>query len=173
MTLLFEVEAKSNGARAGMLQTGHGEVQTPVFMPVGTMAAVRAMTPRQLTDAFLTESFCRDHKLFAFDYDDKSNEYKLTSRDFKQIKERLLFQLTNFGQPFISVVNGNYENRGEILLKHNHEGTDLRHDYMRDTLANIHGMWTRPVVMRTEIDGTGMLIRFDGQTYHETEVEND
>ena len=37
-------------ARAGLLQVPHGEVQTPVFMPVGTQGAVKAMTSRALED---------------------------------------------------------------------------------------------------------------------------
>ncbi len=37
-------------ARAGTLRLPHGDVQTPVFMPVGTQAAVKALTPRELDD---------------------------------------------------------------------------------------------------------------------------
>jgi queuine tRNA-ribosyltransferase len=44
----FAVEATDRGARAGRLETPHGRVETPVFMPVGTQAAVRALTPEQL-----------------------------------------------------------------------------------------------------------------------------
>ncbi|MCZ6568827.1 MAG: tRNA guanosine(34) transglycosylase Tgt [Deltaproteobacteria bacterium] len=46
----FALEAKDRetAARAGRLSTPHGEVPTPVFMPVGTHAAVRALTPEQL-----------------------------------------------------------------------------------------------------------------------------
>ena len=46
----FALEAtdRGTGARAGRLFTAHGEVETPVFMPVGTHAAVRAMTPDQV-----------------------------------------------------------------------------------------------------------------------------
>jgi queuine tRNA-ribosyltransferase len=39
---------RSSAARAGRLHTAHGQVATPVFMPVGTQAAVRAMTPEQV-----------------------------------------------------------------------------------------------------------------------------
>ncbi len=41
----FEVEATDGRARAGCLRTAHGVVETPVFMPVGTAATVKAMTP--------------------------------------------------------------------------------------------------------------------------------
>ena len=47
----FTVEATCGRARAGRLQTPHGEVETPAFMPVGTAGAVKAMTVRDLRDA--------------------------------------------------------------------------------------------------------------------------
>ena len=43
MSLQFNVEATSGSARAGRLLTPHGEVETPVFMPVGTLASVKGV----------------------------------------------------------------------------------------------------------------------------------
>jgi len=37
-------------ARAGLLETAHGSVETPVFMPVGTQATVKTLSPRDLTE---------------------------------------------------------------------------------------------------------------------------
>ena len=47
----FEIlkEDRHTGARLGRLWTAHGPVETPVFMPVGTQAAVKALEPRDLT----------------------------------------------------------------------------------------------------------------------------
>jgi queuine tRNA-ribosyltransferase len=42
--LSFSLQARNGAARAGTLHTAHGEVQTPVFMPVGTAGTVKAMT---------------------------------------------------------------------------------------------------------------------------------
>jgi queuine tRNA-ribosyltransferase len=46
----FELQAvcPDTGARAGILHTAHGDVETPVFMPVGTQAAVKGVLPRDL-----------------------------------------------------------------------------------------------------------------------------
>jgi queuine tRNA-ribosyltransferase len=48
----FEVVAQCpvTGARAGLLHTSHGVVETPVFMPVGTQGAVKGLSPRDLAD---------------------------------------------------------------------------------------------------------------------------
>jgi queuine tRNA-ribosyltransferase len=52
MGLKFTVVAKDEGtrARAGILHTPHGDVETPIFMPVGTAGAVKAMTQDQLEE---------------------------------------------------------------------------------------------------------------------------
>src|SRR5688572_23375049 len=47
----FEVSRTSGRARAGRLTTPHGVVLTPAFMPVGTAAAVKAVTARDLREA--------------------------------------------------------------------------------------------------------------------------
>jgi len=43
MSFRFEIEARDGGARAGRLVTPHGEVETPVFMPVGTAGTVKGV----------------------------------------------------------------------------------------------------------------------------------
>ena len=46
----FKIVAKSRTtqARAGILKTAHGEVETPVFMPVGTLGTVKSLSPEEL-----------------------------------------------------------------------------------------------------------------------------
>lgn len=48
MTFEFTLEAQQGMARAGMFQTPHGLIPTPVFAPVGTQATVKAVLPREL-----------------------------------------------------------------------------------------------------------------------------
>src|SRR5436309_11151041 len=46
----FELLETDGGARLGRLTTAHGTVDTPVFMPVGTQATVKGLTPAQLRE---------------------------------------------------------------------------------------------------------------------------
>ena len=41
---------KQTGARSGVIHTPHGDIETPVFMPVGTQATVKSMTPEELKE---------------------------------------------------------------------------------------------------------------------------
>lgn len=104
-------------------------------------------------DEFLTEDFAREHRLFNFDYNEVNDQYEITSREFQEIKRRLLFQLTNFGQPIIAVEDANYENRGQLYLVHQHEGIDLDIPYAQATLRNLYSLWNRPVHIETKVEG--------------------
>ncbi|MEK9971461.1 MAG: tRNA guanosine(34) transglycosylase Tgt, partial [Ferrovibrio sp.] len=50
MTLRFSVTATDGAARRGRLETAHGAIDTPAFMPVGTAATVKAMTPEAVAE---------------------------------------------------------------------------------------------------------------------------
>ncbi len=114
-------------------------------------------------DEFLTPDFCREHKLFAYHYNEERKRYEIESREFEKIKERLLFNLTNFGRPMITVVDGNYENRSELYLKHEHIGVDLKLDHAEATLRCIYKIWTRPVHLETQYRDKGLILSFDGR----------
>jgi queuine tRNA-ribosyltransferase len=50
MSINFQITSKQGKARAGILTTPHGPIETPVFMPVGTQATVKGLTPLQLEE---------------------------------------------------------------------------------------------------------------------------
>lgn len=122
-------------------------------------------------DEFLTPGFARRQKLFTFEYDEKKEAYVIDERKFRAIKRKLLFQLTNFGQPVVKVVNGNYENRGELLLRHQHEGFDLRMDWAKDTLKNLYALWGRPVHIVTIVDEEPKRLSCISGDYREEDIE--
>jgi stage V sporulation protein R len=122
-------------------------------------------------DEFLTADFAAEQKLFVYGFNEKGNRWEILDREFQKVKRKLLQQLTNFGQPIIEVVDGNFENRGELLLAHRHDGVDLRVDYAKDTLVNLQAMWRRPVAIVTRVDGKGILMRFDGRDHADRKVD--
>src|SRR5690606_4348087 len=88
-------------------------------------------------DEFLTPDFVRRHGLFTYEYDQRTGRYVISDRDFEAVKEKLLFMLTNFGQPTIDLVDANFLNRGELLLVHRYEGVPLKLDHALETLENL------------------------------------
>ncbi|MGL4554561.1 MAG: SpoVR family protein [Gemmataceae bacterium] len=118
-------------------------------------------------DTFLTPEFCVQHNLFTYAWQEQAGQYYIESREFEKIKQRLLFGLTNFGKPWIYVIDGNHRNRGELLLKHQHGGVDLKLDHAAETLRNVQALWGRPVHLSTAVDGKPTTLSFDG-TEHTT-----
>lgn len=121
-------------------------------------------------DEFLTEDFCVQNKMFVYKFNRKTQRYEIDTRDFKMIKQQLLFQLTNWGQPIIEVVDGNFENRGELLIRHRHEGVDMQPDYMEETLKNLQAIWARPVNLLTVMEQEEKLYHFDGKEFKDASV---
>ena len=118
-----------------------------------------------LIDTYLTPEFCERTKMFSFAFVEQTGQYVIESREFDKIKQRLLFSLTNFGKPWIYVKDGNFRNRGELLLWHQHNGIDLKLPYAKDVLANLQFVWSRPVHLETIVEGKPILLTFDGNEH--------
>ena len=121
-------------------------------------------------DDFLSEDFCERLKLYVYGYDSRSARYVVVSKDWRKVKEKLLFSLTNLGQPLIDVVDANYSNRGELYLKHRFEGVALDVENAKDTLKNLHRLWRRPVHLETVEEGRDRLLSFDGTEHKVTRL---
>jgi stage V sporulation protein R len=72
------------------------------------------------------------------------------------------------GRPLIDVIDANYKNRGELFLDHQYNGVELKLDYARDTLVNLHKLWRRPVHIHTVLDDNKTIISFDGDEHSVT-----
>jgi stage V sporulation protein R len=114
-------------------------------------------------DEFLTEEFAEAQKLFVYGFNQRTGRYEIVDRDYRKVKEQLLWALTNFGQPVISVVDGNHKNRGELYLVHQWGGVDLKFDDSLETLKRVYSLWRRPVHLETREGGKPRLMSFDGK----------
>ncbi len=140
---------------------------------------------------FFTEELYDKLKLFAYEYIPETGAYHITSRDFADVKKKLLFQHTNLGRPIIKVATGNYGNKGELLLLHMYNGVGLNLEEAKEVLKNTCFMWGRPVNLKTIIrrkvkdpdpmrnrihperpltsvyEEQGVLLRYDGESLRE------
>jgi len=116
-------------------------------------------------DEFLTPEFCLENKLFTWMFKEQFNRYVIDSRQFEDVKNMLLTQITNFGHPIIKVLDANFKNRGELLLQHTHEGQDLELKYAVDVLENLASVWRRPVHVATLSGKEDQLWTHDGKEF--------
>ena len=116
-------------------------------------------------DHFLTEEFCVKNKFFVYKFNQKIQKFEIDTKNFKAIKNKLLFQLTNFGQPLIQVVDSDFENKGGLLITHMFEGIELQPDYMEQTMIRLHSIWKKSVSLAAVLDKNPSLVSFDGHDF--------
>ncbi len=119
-------------------------------------------------DEFFTPDFCERQQLFTYKYNPRTGRNEIETRDFQDIKNKLLNQLSNFGSPVIEVESGNFQNRGELLLRHVHRGVDLDFGYASDTLRNLFALWKRPVNITSRQEDQNITLSFDGKDFKQT-----
>ena len=118
-------------------------------------------------DEFLTPEFCEQHQLFVSRQDAKTQRTTVSSRDFNEVKQAMLFQFTNGGRPVIEIIDANFANRGELCLIHRHVGTDLRWDWAKEVLKQLTLLWKRPVRIETRHGNRSVRLSHDGEAVTE------
>lgn len=136
--------------------TGLGEGRKKIF------EVRRIYNDITFLETFLTEEFAQAQKLFVYKFNPRTGKHEIADRNWTLVRDQLLASLTNFGQPFITVEDANYKNRGELYLSHRWDGPDLQFDHAQETLRNLHKIWRRPVHLETKEEGKGRLLSFDG-----------
>ena len=124
-------------------------------------------------DEFMTPEFIEKHKFYQYGRDPHTGQLRIISRDPQRIKQTMLYHLTNMGQPFIYVVDGNYANRGELYLAHKHNGLDIEIKFAVETLKNIYKIWRRPVHLQAKIDDDMILFSFSGDQPKQQSIHDD
>jgi len=100
-------------------------------------------------DEFLTQEFVDVNDYFTYEYMQSSDDYRVTSTAYEDVKKKLLLQFTNFGKPTVVVADGNFRNRNELLLDHKYNGVVLDVEEAKQTLERVFELWGRPVHLRT------------------------
>ena len=137
---------KQTGARRGVIHTPHGDIQTPVFMPVGTQATVKSLTPDELKDEI-------DAKIIL------SNTYHLYLRPGQDIIKEAggLHQFMNWDRAILTDSGGFQVFSLSDLRKITEEGVTFK--------SHLDGrkiMFTPESVMETEnILGSDIMMAFD------------
>ena len=100
-------------------------------------------------DAFLTDEFVREGNYFTYEYSRATEQHRVASVDADDVRKKLLLQFTNFGKPTVVVLDGNFRNRGELLLGHRYNGVALDQESAKETLKRVFELWGRPVNLAT------------------------
>lgn len=110
---------------------------------------------------YLTQELVEELDLYL--YAQVDGQWEVVEKDWERVRDHLVNRLTHCGIPYIAVEDGDYRGRGELLLRHQHEGLDLDRRYAEKTLAHLYRLWGKPVHLATREQGRERLYSFDGQ----------
>ena len=139
-------ECKQTGARRGVIHTPHGDIQTPVFMPVGTQATVKSLTPEELKEEVNAEIIL-------------SNTYHLYLRPGQDIVKEAggLHSFMNWDRPILTDCGGFQVFSLSDLRKITEDGVQFK-----SHLDGSKHMFTPESVIKIENDlGADIIMSFD------------
>ncbi|MCI8273528.1 MAG: tRNA guanosine(34) transglycosylase Tgt [Clostridia bacterium] len=139
-------ECKQTGARRGIIHTPHGDIQTPIFMPVGTQATVKSLTPEDLKEEIEAQIIL-------------SNTYHLYLRPGHKIVEEAggLHKFMNWDRPILTDCGGFQVFSLSELRKISEEGVEFK-----SHLDGSKHMFTPERVMEIENSlGADIIMSFD------------
>jgi len=110
---------------------------------------------------YLTKELVEELDLYLYRLE--GDKWVIVEKDWEVVRDTILNSMTNFGQPYIVVEDGDYRRGRELYLKHQHEGDDLDLDYADKTLKYLYQLWSRPVHIETIVDGKSTVLTYEGQ----------
>ena len=137
----------------------------------------RTYTDWFFMEHFLTEQLVEDLDLYIYQAQQHGNETRwvIVEKDWRVIKKLLCKSLSHFGIPKIMVLDGDYEGRRELYLKHYYDGLPLELEYLRRTMEYIYYLWNRPIhleTVRKELNkNKRKLLTFNGKSHEEIYLE--
>jgi len=109
---------------------------------------------------YLTEDLVEELDLYLYRL--QGQKWVIVEKDWEKVRDTLVAELTNFGNPYIVVVDGDYRKNGELFLRHVDEGKQLDAVYADKTLAQLHRLWGRKVHVETRLEGKAVVLSHDG-----------
>ncbi|MGM8212823.1 SpoVR family protein [Virgibacillus sp. W0430] len=109
---------------------------------------------------YLTKELVEKEDLYLFEK--QGRDYRITDKEYENIRGQLVSARVNGGFPYIYVENGDYLKNGGLYLVHAYEGIELDLPYLENVLQYIYQLWGRTVYMETYVDERKVLFSFGG-----------
>lgn len=110
---------------------------------------------------YLTKELVSQEDMYLFQK--QGDVYKITDKDYEQVRNQLVSARVNGGFPYIYVENGDYLRNGELYLVHSFEGIELDVPYLENVLPYIYKLWGRTVHLETFVDDKNTLFTYNGE----------
>ena len=118
---------------------------------------------------YLTEDLVKELDLYL--YRKEGDEWVIVEKDWEKVRDGIVASLTNFGNPYLVIDNGDYRGNSELYIKHLFEGQELDLVYAEKTLQHVYQLWGRPVHLETVYEDKRILVSYDGERNTKSTLE--
>jgi len=122
----------------------------------------RVHNDASFVDEIVDEEFVARNALFLFGKNGRTGRTEVVDREARAVKERLLQDLSWGGLPQIELVDDDHAGRGELILRHHHDGRDLQLSHAAETLKSLSRLWGASVHFETREESSVRWISSDG-----------
>ncbi|QQE79744.1 SpoVR family protein [Alicyclobacillus sp. SO9] len=110
---------------------------------------------------YLTKELVEELDLYL--YEKVGNEWRIVEKDWEKIRDQICASRTNGGIPLVAVNDGDYNQNGELYLKHAYEGVELDIKYMEHTMPYLHQLWGRNCHLQSVVENRDVVFTYDGK----------
>jgi stage V sporulation protein R len=112
---------------------------------------------------YLTKDLVEDLDLFTYEL--KDDQWVITEKDWKKVRDSIVDSMTNFGRPYIVVCDADYDGNRELFLEHRADGKELDEQYAEKTLEYVYQLWGHTIHLSTPIEGKATILSYDGRRH--------
>jgi stage V sporulation protein R len=109
---------------------------------------------------YLTSDLVEELDLYL--YRREGDKWVIVEKDWEKVRDAIVHSMTNFGQPYIVVEDGDFNANRELFLRHRFEGQELDLAYAEQTLRYAFRLWGRTVHLETKLEDKPVILSFDG-----------
>jgi len=120
---------------------------------------------------YLTKELVQDLDLYL--YRKEGDEWVIAEKNWEKVRDGIIASMTNFGYPYLTVLDADYNGNTELCLKHQFEAQELDLPYAQKALEYLQYIWSRPVHLETVIDDEPVRLSYDGSKHARAAIEKE
>ena len=121
---------------------------------------------------YLTEELVKELDLYL--YRKEGDQWVIVEKNWEKVRDGIISSMTNFGYPYLTVNDADFNRNTELLLHHQVEGSrELDIPYAEKTLEYVYRIWGRPVHLETISDERPVRMTFNGEKHTQALLDDD
>jgi len=121
---------------------------------------------------YLTEELVKELDLYL--YRKEGDQWVIVEKNWEKVRDGIISSMTNFGYPYLTVNDADFNRNTELLLHHQVEGShELDIPYAEKTLEYVYRIWGRPVHLETISDERPVRMTYNGEKHTQALLDDD